>query len=119
MAHGPNAGNFSIGASASVSNVIDGGGYALAGLEFPAGVTGATWYLKEGPSSTALKPFYDSDGTKRTVTLAVDSSSATVAARVDLAPEVYHNVRDVQLAASSAQSSAVVVTPIWARYEGR
>jgi len=119
MTLGYNAGNFTIAASASVSNIIDTGGATLVGLDFPAGGTGAGFYLKEGPNDSSsggnLFKMYQPDGTQiGVITATVDSSSATVASRVRFAPDKIYAMRNIQLCASSSQSSAVTVRPVWA-----
>ena len=76
---GPSAspGDFTVAASASVSNVIDGGGRSLAGLIFPAaGWTGTGFTIKEGLNTTTLMPVYDSNGDALTITTPASGSAA-------------------------------------------
>lgn len=113
-----NPSSFTIGASASVSNVIDGGGWALAGLFFPTGYTGTGFKLKEGLNSTAASAglIYDSAAVAQTVSVPAAGSSAVM---VKLDPTKYHDMNHVHLVASSAQSSAIIVTPLWTKYNAK
>jgi len=113
--------DFTIAASASRSNVIDGGGRALAGLLFPAtGWTGTGFKIKEGFSAltgaaeaTTAADIYDSAATAVTITT---PASASAAIMVKLDPSVYHTMQFIHLVASSAASASTVVKPVWTRY---
>jgi len=117
MTFGPTAGDFTIAGSASVSNIINGGGRSLAGLIFPKeGWTGTGFSLKESLTETDLMAVYDSAGTVHAVTVPAAGSSAIL---VKLNPQKYHTMQNIQLVASSAQSSAIIVKPVWTRYNPR
>lgn len=120
MGFGPAAGNFVLGSSASTSTIIDGGGRSLAGLRFPASMTGTGFYIKEGPNDSSsganLAGIYSSAGSQATITLPAVNASSSLAVTVMLPPETYHTMRYMQLVASSAQSSAATVVPIWSRF---
>jgi hypothetical protein len=113
MSFGFNAGNLTIAGSASASNIIDGGGCTLVGWDFTTTVSSTGFYIKEGPSASDLKKVYDSAGSQ--ITLTLPAAAASSAVNVKLPPEKHYNVRFFQICASSAQSSAVVVRPVWAR----
>jgi len=106
---------FTITSSATVSNVIDGGGWALAGLFFPTGYTGTKFKLMEGVDGTAAGAglIYDDDGSALTLTAPAAGSSAVM---MKLDPTKYHTMNNIHLVASSAQSSAIIVKPMWTRY---
>jgi hypothetical protein len=113
---GPSAspGDFTIAASAAVSNVIDGGGRALAGLIFPAaGWTGTGFSIKEGLNTTTLMSLYDSAGSAVAVTT---PASASAAIMVKLDPTKYHTMQFCQLSADSSAAASTVVKPVWTRY---
>lgn len=109
---------FTITSSASVSNVIPGGGWSLAGLFFPTGYTGTGFSIKEGMDGTAANAglLYDDAAAAITITAPAAGSSAVM---VKLDPSVYHTMDHIHLVASSAQSSAIIVKPIWTHYNPR
>lgn len=117
MSWGYESGNLTIASSASASNIVDGGGATLVGFDFTTTVTGTGFYLKEGPNSDSsganMAKVYDSAGSQITITLPAAAASSAV--NVRLPPEKHYSVRFIQLCASSAQSSAVTVRPVWAR----
>ena len=103
---------FTITSSASVSNVIDGGGKGLAGLIFPkAGWTGTAFAIKEGNGPSTLAVVYDSSAAAVAITTPASGSAAIL---VRLEPIKYHTMQHMQLVATSAQSSAIIVQPVWA-----
>jgi hypothetical protein len=120
MAFGPSAGDLTIlGSSGTVSNVINGGGLSLAGFIFPAsGWDGTGFILKEGlgPTAGAGMLMYDSSASALTITT---PASASTAIMVKLDPKNYHTMKFMHLVASSAQSSAIIVKPVWTRYNPR
>ena len=119
MAFGPAALDFTVAGSGTTSNVIDGGGRSLAGLIFPAsGWTGTVFTLKEGLGTTTAVGMlgYDSSAGALTVTT---PASASTAIMVKLEPKNYHTMQFTHLVASSAQSSAIIVKPVWTRYNPR
>ena len=120
MAWGWTTGDMTMGASASVTNIVDGGGLALAGLRFSAGATGTGFYVMEGPNDSSsganLAKIYDSAGSQVTITLPAAAASSAVT--VMLPPEKYYNMRFCKVVGSSAQSSAVTITPLWAKLSG-
>ena len=106
---------FTVDSSAKVSNVIDGGGRGLGGLVFPAsGWKGTAFVIQEGlsPSATTMPP-YDSSAAAITITTPASGSAAIM---VKLDPVKYHTMQFVKLVATSAQSSAIIVQPVWTRY---
>jgi hypothetical protein len=120
MAFGPSAGDLTIlGSSGTISNVIDGGGRSLAGLIFPAsGWDGTVFTLKEGLGTTTAAGMlmYDSSAGALTVTT---PASASTAIMVKLKPQNYHTMQFTHLVAATAQSSAIIVKPVWTRYNPR
>ena len=109
-----NPGSFLIEGSASVSNVIDGGGRALAGLIFPAdGWSGTGFAIKEGLDTTTLMSLYDSSGVAVTITTPAASSAAIM---VKLDPTKYHTMQFCQLVADSSAAAKTTVRPVWTRY---
>jgi len=119
MSFAQTAGDFTITSSASTSNVIDGGGRTLAGLIFPAsGWTGTGFSIKEALDSSASNQMavYDSSAGAIAVTT---PASASAAIMVKLDPTKYHTMQFMQLNASSAQSSAIIVKPVWTRYNAK
>jgi hypothetical protein len=116
MAWGWTSGDMTMDASSSASTIVNGGGLALTGLRFSAGVTGTGFYLKEGASATDLAKIYDSAGSQVAITLPAAAASSAVT--VMLPPEKHYNMRYCQVVGSSAQSSAVTITPLWAKLSG-
>ncbi len=104
---------YTIGSGVKASNLIDGGGRALAGLIFPAtGWTGTGFVIQEGNTSTVL-PVYDSSAAAVAITTPA-SASASIMVKLD--PTNYHTMQNTKLVATSAQSSAIIVQPVWCRY---
>lgn len=112
-------GNFTIAASGTDSNKINGNGYGIAGFYVPASIPGGTLNVKLGldaiTAPTCVTP-YDEDGTSLgALTLnTAGSSAANVACYVSLDPKRFHTVHWVQVTINSAAgSSAITISPVW------